>query len=151
MKFVFFNGPVTVSRPRLYAQTPPINEHRARVHLMKKIGPVTVSRPRLYARTPPIQNLGETEVAWEKMYFLGHALGGGLNRWRVTESVSLSTEDLSKIRQVFKVEFLWVLTTESAQIFFFWLRVCLLFISKAQFCQFPVYKLKNFRAHPQCF
>ena len=35
----------------------------------KKIGPVTVSRPRLYARTPPIQNLGETEVAWEKMYF----------------------------------------------------------------------------------
>ena len=24
---------------------------------------VTVSRPRLYAQTPPIQNLGETEVA----------------------------------------------------------------------------------------
>ena len=34
-----------------------------------KIGPVMVSRPRLYARTPPIQNLDETEVAWEKMYF----------------------------------------------------------------------------------
>ena len=28
-----------------------------------KIGPVTVSRPRLYVQTPPIQNLGETEVA----------------------------------------------------------------------------------------
>ena len=31
---------------------------------------MTVSRPRLYARTPPIQNLGETEVAWEKSIFL---------------------------------------------------------------------------------
>ena len=30
-----------------------------------QIGLVMVSRPRLYARTPPIQNLGETEVAWE--------------------------------------------------------------------------------------
>ena len=28
---------------------------------LQKIGPVTVSRPRLYARTPPIQNLGETK------------------------------------------------------------------------------------------
>ena len=40
----------------------------------KNLGPVTVSRPRLYARIPPIQNLGETEVAWEKkvfFYFLG--------------------------------------------------------------------------------
>ena len=35
-----------------------------------KIGQVMVSRPRLYARTPPIQNLGETEVAWEKGIFL---------------------------------------------------------------------------------
>ncbi len=36
---------------------------------LEKIGPVTVSRPRLYARTPRIQNLGETKVAWEKRYF----------------------------------------------------------------------------------
>ena len=28
-----------------------------------------VSRPHLYARTPPIQNLDETEVAWEKNVF----------------------------------------------------------------------------------
>ena len=30
------NGPVTVSRPCLYAQTPPIYENRVRFHLMKK-------------------------------------------------------------------------------------------------------------------
>ena len=42
----------------------------AQFRIKIKIGPVTVSRPRLYARTPPIQNLGETEVAWEKDIFL---------------------------------------------------------------------------------
>ena len=37
--------------------------HSLALALLIKIGQVTVSRPCLYAQIPPVQNLGETEVA----------------------------------------------------------------------------------------
>ena len=77
--------------------------------------------------------------------FLGHELrvARSLYRRHVTEWVSLWN-----IWQVFKVEFCWDSDDRIGSNFISWHRVCLLYIPKAQFCQLPVYKWKNFRVHP---